>query len=53
MPDNYYSTIAISPNGIVYIEIDRKQFQNGSYEILMARKTKANATFRQLHRLFD
>jgi hypothetical protein len=53
MPDNYYSTIAISPNGIVYMEIDRKQFQNGSYEIIMARKTKANATFRQLHRMFD
>ena len=53
MPDNYYSTIAISPNGIVYMEIDRKRFQNSSYEILMARKTKANATFRQLHRLFD
>jgi len=53
MPDNYYSTIAISQNGIVYMEIDRTQYQNGSYEILMARKTKANATFRQLHRLFD
>jgi len=51
-PDNYYNTLVISPNGIVYQEIERSQDAVGTYDITLGRVTKANATFRQPHRKF-
>jgi len=51
-PDNYYNTIVISPNGIVYQEVNRSQDQAGTYDITLGRVTKANAPFRMPHRKF-
>lgn len=51
-PDNYYNTIVISPNGIVYQEIERSQDAVGTYDITLGRVTKANVPFRLPHRKF-
>ncbi len=53
LPDTYSNTIVISPNGIVYEQVELKDLGKGVYEITVRRKTKANATMRQLHRRFD
>lgn len=53
LPDSYNDTIIISPNGIVYRQVELKEIGNGVYQITVQRKTKANATFRQIHRMFD
>ncbi len=53
LPDTYSKTIVISPNGIVYEQVELKEAGKGVYEITVRRKTKANATFRTLHRRFD
>lgn len=53
LPDSYNDTIIISPNGIVYQQVELKEIGNGVYQITVKRKTKANATFRQIHRMFD
>ncbi|WP_290597114.1 MULTISPECIES: hypothetical protein [unclassified Archaeoglobus] len=53
LPDSYNNTIIISPNGIVYEQVELKEIGNGVYQITVRRKTKANATFRQIHRMFD
>ncbi|MBO8182050.1 MAG: hypothetical protein H0Z28_04555 [Archaeoglobus sp.] len=53
LPDSYDNTIIISPNGIVYEQVELKELGNGVYQITVRRKTKANATFRQIHRMFD
>lgn len=52
LPDNYYNTLVISPNGIVYREISRTQDSLGTYDITLGRITKANAPFRLPHRKF-
>jgi hypothetical protein len=53
LPDTYSNTIVISPNGIVYEQVELKEIGKGVYQITVRRKTKANATFRTLHRRFD
>lgn len=51
-PDTYYKLACISDNGIVYDSIQFDETGTDVYTIIVARRTKSNATFRQIHRKF-
>lgn len=51
-PDTYYKLTCISENGIVYDSATIVETGTDVYTIVVSRRTKSNATFRQMHRKF-
>lgn len=51
-PDTYYKLTCISENGIVYDSATIVETGTDVYTIVVTRRTKANATYRQIHKKF-